>query len=258
MTKVNTIDEIRTTLSMIEDIEDPFIKSVQTDDRKGVQKLYDSWYKKYKKNQEIQEMFYEMREHEEKLWADGFHYIGGVDEVGRGPLAGPVIASCVVLSPNFYLPGLTDSKKLSKEKREYFFRRIQENALAIAVGMATAAEIDQINIYEATKLAMNRAIHKVNVDYLLLDAMTLTNDLPQTSLIKGDSKSISIAASSIIAKVTRDNYMTELSTVYPQYGFEKHMGYGTKEHIHALRKHGVTKEHRSTFSPVKEAMSLFD
>ncbi|MCD8510821.1 MAG: ribonuclease HII [Bacillus sp. (in: Bacteria)] len=254
-----TVQQIKEKLATIENLHDPFLQVVKEDDRKGVIKLYEAWEKRYQKQEEIKEQFYTMREHEEHLWKEGYVYIGGVDEVGRGPLAGPVVAACAILSPDFYLPGLTDSKKLTKEKREEFFHRIKEEAVSFGVGMATAEEIDQLNIYEATKVAMNRAIRKLThvPDYLLLDAMKLPISIPQTSLIKGDSKSISIAAGSVIAKVTRDHYMEELGRVYPNYGFERHMGYGTREHLEALKKYGVTKEHRNSFAPVQDTMALF-
>lgn len=254
-----TVQQIKEKLAQIETFDDPFLKEVKEDERKGVIKLYESWEKKYKKQEEIKVMFDKMREHEKHLWSQGYLLIGGIDEVGRGPLAGPVVASCVILSPDFSLPGLTDSKKLSKEKREEFFHRIKEEAVSYGIGMASAEEIDKQNIYEATKVAMNRAIRKLDQvpDYLLLDAMKLTVNIPQTSLIKGDSKSVSIAAASVIAKVTRDQYMEELGKVYPQYGFERHMGYGTSEHLEALRKNGATKEHRQSFSPVQDTMGLF-
>ncbi|MDQ0253732.1 ribonuclease HII [Evansella vedderi] len=255
----NTIQQIKSKLASIQRADDPFLEEVKEDSRKGVQKLYEAWKKQYNRTEQEKEIFFKMRKHEEHLWEQGFQLIGGVDEVGRGPLAGPVVACCVILSPEFFLPGLTDSKKLSKQKREEYFHRIQEEAQAIGVGMATAEEIDQLNIYEATKVAMNRAIRKLEQipDFLLLDAMKLTINIPQTSLIKGDSKSISIAASSVIAKVTRDRYMEDLAKVYPEYGFERHMGYGTGEHLEALKQHGITKEHRRSFSPVQDAMSLF-
>ncbi|UCZ51741.1 ribonuclease HII [Bacillus shivajii] len=258
MKAIYTIKEIKERLLHIKDETDPFLIKVRKDERKGVQTLIRSWEKKREKEREAIKEFEQMKQYEQSLWEQGYQWIGGVDEVGRGPLAGPVVASCVILPKNFYLPGLTDSKKLSKEKREMFYDMIKGNATAVGVGICSAAEIDQFNIYEATKIAMQRAIEetKVNVDYLLLDAINLPISTPQTPLIKGDSKSISIAASSVIAKVTRDRYMEGLGEKYPEYGFENHMGYGTSEHLTALHTHGVVEqEHRQSFSPVKAVVS---
>lgn len=255
----NSIQEIKAKLATITDTNDPFIQLLERDERKGVQALHRSWLNKIAKEEKLKETFFTMRKYEEDIWGKGYNFIGGVDEVGRGPLAGPVVAACVILPKDFYLPGLTDSKKLSKEKRDEYNQIIREKAISYGIGMATTEEIDQINIYESTKLAMERAIRKLQEqpDYLLLDAMKLTINIPQTSLIKGDSKSISIAASSVIAKVTRDTYMEELANVYPEYGFNSNMGYGTKEHLQALSKYGITKEHRRTFAPVQQTMTLF-
>ncbi|MFA9557443.1 ribonuclease HII [Evansella sp. AB-rgal1] len=255
----NSIQEIKARLATITDTNDPFIKLIKEDERKGVQAIHRSWQNKLAKEQKLKDTFFVMRKYEENLWNNGYDFIGGVDEVGRGPLAGPVVAACVILPKDFYLPGLTDSKKLSKEKRDEFDQIIRERAISYGIGMATTEEIDQMNIYESTKLAMGRAIRKMEQqpDYLLLDAMKLTVNIPQTSLIKGDSKSISIAASSVIAKVTRDTYMEELALIYPQYGFNSNMGYGTKEHLQALQTYGITKEHRRTFTPVQQTMTLF-
>ncbi|MBU9720299.1 MULTISPECIES: ribonuclease HII [Bacillaceae] len=249
-----SIKEVKNRLGEITSKEDEFLKVLQEDDRKGVQKLLKVWEKNYERTENLKQQFMDMRYYEEMYWEQGYQFIGGVDEVGRGPLAGPVIASCVVISKDFFLPGLTDSKKLTKQKREEIFEIIQSEALAIGIGTASAEEIDQHNIYQATKLAMERAIRQIEVplDYLLLDAMKLPVIVPQTSLIKGDSKSVSIAAASVIAKVTRDSYMEELAVTHPQYGFESNMGYGTKEHLEALKNFGITNEHRQSFAPVKE------
>lgn len=211
---------------------------------------------------ELKEMFLEMCEFENKCYAEGFELIAGIDEVGRGPLAGPVVASAVILPKGFELLGLNDSKKLSKKKREAYFEIIKENAISYGIGIVSEAEIDEINIYEASKVAMKRAIEGLNVtpDFLLIDAMKLDLNIPQENLIKGDMRSISIAAASVIAKETRDKMMEEYSVEYPGYGFEKHAGYGTKQHVEALRNLGVTPIHRKTFAPVKKLLepTLFD
>lgn len=196
----------------------------------------------------------ELYKYETELWNNGINNVGGVDEVGRGPLIGPVVASCVVLPHSFVLEGLTDSKKLSERKRNLFYDVISKEALAIGIGIIDEKVIDKVNIYEATKMAMKKAIEEVNeqikLDHVLIDAMKLDVNIPTTSIIKGDAKSISIAAASVIAKVTRDRMMYELDRIYPMYGLSKNKGYGTKEHINAIKKYGITKYHRLTFSPV--------
>lgn len=191
---------------------------------------------------------------EKELRSRGINVIGGVDEVGRGPLIGPVVACCVVLPENFFLEGLTDSKKLSEKKRDCFYEIIKKEALAIGIGVASAEVIDRVNIYEATKIAMKDAIMEVNrkikLEHVLIDAMKLDIDIPTTSIIKGDIKSVTISAASVIAKVTRDKMMYDLDKIYPMYGLARNKGYGTKEHIEAICKYGITKFHRLTFNPV--------
>lgn len=194
------------------------------------------------------------REFEKELNKNGINFIAGVDEVGRGPLVGPVVTACVVLPKDYFLEGLTDSKKLTKKKREMFYDIIQKDALGIGIGIKSEKVIDEINIYEATKLAMKEAIDnckkKCNIEHVLIDAMKLDLDIPSTSIIKGDFKSITIAAASVIAKVTRDRMMDELDLIYPMYGFKDNAGYGTKKHIEAIKEYGIIDEHRKTFKPV--------
>ena len=198
----------------------------------------------------------DLYKYENELREKGINIIGGVDEVGRGPLIGDVVASCVVLPKNFQLEGLTDSKKLSEKKRELFYDIITKEALAIGIGKVSASEIDKLNIYEATKKAMKMAIsevkNQIDVEHILIDAMPLELDIPTTSIIKGDAKSISIAAASVIAKVTRDRDMYELDKLYPMYDLANNKGYGTKKHIEALKKYGITSYHRLSYSPVRE------
>ena len=197
-------------------------------------------------------------EYENELYDKGVNYIGGVDEVGRGPLIGPVVASCVVLPKDFVLEGLTDSKKLSEKKRDKFYDYIIEHALAYGIGVVSPEEIDEINIYEASRKAMLIAISKVreqiNLEHVLIDAMPINIDIPTTSIIKGDAKSISIAAASVVAKVTRDKMMYELDEKYPMYGFASHKGYPTKKHIEAIHKYGLIEGYRKTYGPVKEVI----
>ena len=199
-------------------------------------------------------------EYENELYDKGIKYIGGVDEVGRGPLIGPVVASCVVLPKDFVLEGLTDSKKLSEKKRNLFYDYIINNCVAYGLGIVSPEEIDEINIYEASRKAMIIAINKVreqiNLEHVLIDAMPINLDIPTTSIIKGDAKSISIAAASVVAKVTRDSMMYELDKKYPMYGFASHKGYPTKKHIEAIHKYGLIDGYRKTYGPVKEVLDV--
>lgn len=201
----------------------------------------------------------DLYKYENELYSKGINYIGGVDEVGRGPLIGPVVTACVVLPKNFILIGLTDSKKLSEKKRDEFYKYIIENCVAYGIGIVGPEEIDEINIYEASRKAMMLAISevrkKINLEHVLVDAMPLPDlDIPNTSIIKGDAKSISIAAASVVAKVTRDSMMYELDKKYPMYGFGNHKGYPTKQHIKAINEYGLIDGYRKTYGPVKKVM----
>ena len=192
--------------------------------------------------------------YERELINKGIKLICGVDEVGRGPLIGPVVAAAVILPFGYTLDGITDSKKLSEKKREQFFEIISEDALAIGVGVISAKRIDEINIYEATKEAMYMAINNLSVkpEHVLIDAMKLELDVPSTSIIKGDLLSLSISAASVIAKVTRDHMLYELDKKYPMYDLKNNKGYGTKKHIEAIKEYGITKEHRLSYKPVSD------
>lgn len=194
--------------------------------------------------------------YERELHGKGIKYIAGVDEVGRGPLVGPVVTACVVLPEHFDLDGLTDSKKLSEKKRDLLYEKIKEQALGIGVGMCSPEEIDEYNIYNATKIAMKRAIDECKkscpVEHVLIDAMKLDLDIPTTSIIKGDLLSITISAASVIAKVTRDQMMYDLDKKYPMYDFKDNVGYPTKKHMEAIHEYGILKEHRKSFGPVKD------
>ena len=195
---------------------------------------------------------------ERKLRDKGINFIAGVDEVGRGPLVGPVVAACVVLPENFNLEGLTDSKKLSEKKRKYFYDEIMKQALGVGVGIISEKIIDEVNIYEATKMAMIEAIKKCSckIEHVLIDAMKLDIDIPTTSIIKGDLKSITISAASVIAKVTRDRMLDELDKKYPMYDFKDNKGYPTKKHLEAIKKYGIIDEHRRSYGPVSEYLEL--
>ena len=187
---------------------------------------------------------------EDECRAEGYTVICGVDEAGRGPLAGPVCAAAVILPDHLELPGLNDSKKLSDKKRRELFPIIKEQAIAYGIGLASHEEVDQINILQATYLAMERAIAQLEgrADFALIDGnRTKDFGLPVKTVVKGDSLSANIAAASVLAKVTRDSLMEELAKEYPQYGFEVHKGYGTKAHYAALTEHGPSPIHRMTF-----------
>lgn len=196
-----------------------------------------------------------MLEYENKLYQEGYKNIAGVDEVGRGPLVGPVVTAAVILPQGYYNENIKDSKKLTEKKRNELFNIIMKDAISISIGLKDNKVIDEVNIYEATKLAMYEAINNLSIkpDYILIDAMKLEElTIPYEPIIKGDAKSQSIAAASIIAKVTRDNMMYELDKQYPEYGFSKHKGYPTKAHLEAIKKYGLLDNYRFTFGPVRD------
>ncbi len=201
---------------------------------------------------------------EREYYSDTVKLIAGVDEAGRGPLAGPVVAAAVVFPPSYQNESINDSKKLTEKKREELYEEIKKNAIAYGIAFVSAEEIDRINIYEATKVAMKEALRQLNGQYDLIvtDAMKLNMDKPVIALIKGDAQCLNIAAASILAKVTRDRYLKELDEKYPEYKFAKHKGYGTKEHLEALKTYGpIEGIHRKSFRPVseiyQEQMKLF-
>lgn len=195
--------------------------------------------------------------YEKELQFKGYKVIGGCDEAGRGPLVGPVVAACCVLPSDFQLEGLTDSKKLTEKKREEMFEYITANTI-YGIGIVSPEEIDEINIYEASRKAMMLAIEEVRkkceLDYILTDAMPINYDIPVLDIIKGDLLSITIAAASVIAKVTRDRMMIELDKKYPMYGFKNHKGYPTRKHYDALNKYGLIDGYRKTYGPVKKIL----
>jgi len=191
-----------------------------------------------------------MKEAEKRLYSAGYRYIAGVDEAGRGPLAGPVYAAAVILPPDIRLDGINDSKKLSPKKRDALFDEIIEKAVGYSIFSVDEKKIDEINILQATYMAMNGAVNSLfpKPDYVIIDGNSIKGmEFPHETIVKGDAKSISIAAASILAKVARDRYITEMAQRYPEYGFEKHKGYGTKEHTDAILKYGASPIHRKTF-----------
>jgi ribonuclease HII len=224
------------------------LEDYRSDERSGVQKLLEQYEKKVKRYENEIQRLEEMKQYENKY--NAYDHIGGIDEVGRGPLAGPVVASVVILPKDANILYLNDSKKLSEKRREELYLEIMEKAISVSVGMASVATIDDINILQSTYQAMEQAVRelKTQPDVLLIDAVTLPNiNIPQENIIKGDAKSISIAAASIIAKVTRDRMMADYDVIYPEYGFARNKGYGTEEHIEALKKYGPSPIHRLSF-----------
>ena len=199
-----------------------------------------------------------MKEYENKYYNLGYNYIGGTDEAGRGPLVGPVVCACVVFPKDYVNDEINDSKKLTEKKRERLYDIIMKDALSVGVSIIPPKVIDEINILEASRLGMKNAYieanKKIKIDVLLTDYMDIDLDIPVEKIVKGDSKSISIAAASIIAKVTRDRILNELDEKYPMYGYKKHKGYPTKAHLEAIIKYGITEEYRKSYKPVQEIL----
>ena len=243
------IGEIKEELKAVDDEKLPsFIETYEKDERSGVVKIVEQAKKRFEKL-EAEKLRIENLKKYEREYAD-YGYICGIDEVGRGPLAGPVVAGAVILPKDCNILYINDSKQLSEKKREELYDVITKEAVAWAVGYASPERIDEINILQATYEAMREAIGKLSPapDLLLNDAVTIPEVvIPQVPIIKGDAKSVSIAAASIVAKVTRDRLMEEYDKEYPEYGFAKHKGYGTAAHIAALKEFGPTPIHRRTF-----------
>ena len=197
-----------------------------------------------------------MKEYENYYYNEGYNYIGGTDEAGRGPLVGPVVCACVVFPKDYENDEINDSKKLTEKKREKLYDIIMKDALSVGVSIISNKTIDEINILEASRLGMKKAYEeankKIKIDVLLTDAMDIDLSIPVIKIIKGDAKSISIAAASIIAKVTRDRILDELDVKYPMYGYKKHKGYPTKAHLEAIEKYGITDEYRKSYKPVQK------
>lgn len=248
-----TIKEIKEQLANIQRLDDPLLTELEQDGRSGVIQAIAKRKREIQKRIDEDERLEKMLAYEKELYAQGIELIAGVDEVGRGPLAGPVVAAAVILPKACKIPGLNDSKKIPKAKHKEIYEAVLKNAIAIGVGVKDNHVIDQVNIYEATKLAMMEAVGqlKPQPQHLLIDAMKLDLPISQTSIIKGDANSLSIAAASIVAKVTRDQMMEEFDKEYPGYDFAKNAGYGTTNHLAGLHRLGVTPIHRRSFEPVK-------
>ena len=248
-----TIKEIKEQLASIQRLDDPLLTELEQDSRSGVIQAIAKRKREIQKRLDEDERLEGMLAYEKELYTQGIQLIAGVDEVGRGPLAGPVVAAAVILPKACKIPGLNDSKKIPKSKHKEIYEAVLQNAIAIGIGIKDNQVIDQVNIYEATKLAMMEAIGQLEPQpqHLLIDAMRLDLPIPQTSIIKGDANSLSIAAASIVAKVTRDQMMEEFDKEYPGYDFAQNAGYGTAKHLAGLDKLGVTPIHRRSFEPVK-------
>lgn len=240
------------------DVSNELLEELQLDSRAGVKKLLEQYYKKIEQKKALIEKFHSKEFLEKPYWEHDL-LVAGVDEVGRGPLAGPVVTAAVILPPDNTLYEVDDSKKLSISKRAELYKQICDQAIDISVAVGSPQLIDQENIYHATELTMAQSIKRLYAkpNHILVDAMTIPVDIPQTKLIKGDAKSLSIGAASIIAKVSRDRLMTMYSHLYPEFGFGNNDGYGTKQHLQALDKFGRTKIHRLSFSPVKKVNKLY-
>ena len=249
-----TIKEIKELLN--NGVSEEEFAALKNDPRSGVQKLLTS----YKRKQELllkkKEQFLSRFQYERRFWGKG-QLVAGVDEVGRGPLAGPVVTAAVIIDENFDLIDVNDSKKLSPKRRLELYPKILEKAVSVGIGIKNAQVIDEINIYEADRLAMAEAVKDLDrkPDALLVDAMDVPIAIPQIKLIKGDAKSNSIGAASIVAKVFRDKLMDDYDALYPQYKFSKNAGYGTKDHLDALNKFGPTPIHLKSFEPIKSMLN---
>ena len=248
-----TIKEIKEQLANIQRLDDPLLTELEQDSRSGVIQAIAKRKREIQKRLDEDERLEGMLAYEKECYARGMELIAGVDEVGRGPLAGPVVAAAVILPKACKIPGLNDSKKIPKSKHKEIYEAVLQNAIAIGIGIKDNHVIDQVNIYEATKLAMMEAIGQLEPQpqHLLIDAMRLDLPISQTSIIKGDANSLSIAAASIVAKVTRDQMMEEFDREYPGYDFAQNAGYGTSNHLAGLDQLGVTPIHRRSFEPVK-------
>ena len=248
-----TIKEVKERLAMIDELDHPFFEELILDGRAGVQAAISKRKRELQKQVDEDLRLEKMLAYEKELYTQGIQLIAGVDEVGRGPLAGPVVAAAVILPKACKIPGLNDSKKIPKSKHKEIYEAVLQNAVAIGIGIKDNQVIDQVNIYEATKLAMMEAIGQLEPQpqHLLIDAMRLDLPISQTSIIKGDANSLSVAAASIVAKVTRDQMMEEFDREYPGYDFAQNAGYGTSNHLAGLDQLGVTPIHRRSFEPVK-------
>lgn len=252
---MTTVAEYKQLLADVAAVTPELISELEQDTRVSVQNLLRSYKRRLMHARQVELMLEEHRQIERSLWPE-YPVIAGIDEVGRGPLAGPVVTAAVILDEHFQVP-VNDSKQLTAHRREQLYADIITQARAVAIGVRDNEDIDEFNIYHATELAMADAVNNLRIrpDFLLVDAMTVPVNVPQRKLIKGDARSISIGAASIVAKVVRDRLMTLYDEVYPGYGFANNAGYGTAAHLEGLCELGVTPIHRRTFAPVKDILT---
>lgn len=253
MTKL-TIKDVKKLLSQMSDLADPRLIELKADPRKGVQLAIQSTENRLQKQARALAEFEQRFKYERSFWHQGLQYVAGVDEVGRGPLAGPVVAAAVILPHDFDLVSVNDSKQLTPAQRAELAPLISAEALSAGIGSVDNHGIDELNIYQATRVAMKQAVEALTPqpDEIIVDAMQIPVPIRQTRLIKGDAKSISVSAASIVAKVYRDHLMDEYAKQYPEYDFPHNAGYGTAKHLAALKELGPTPIHRVSFAPVKK------
>ena len=245
-----TVVQVRKACLSQESPSQELLQQLRNDSRQGVRQIHTLLINRLDKKRREQQRIESMLYFEKNLWKDGVSLVGGVDEVGMGALAGPVIAAAVIFPSQIFIPGVNDSKRLSPKKRLQVVKAIKQHAIAFQIGSASVDEIDDLNIYQASILAMQRAVEGLSQKpcHLLVDAKTIPEvDIPQSSIVKGDSLSFSIAAASIVAKTFRDQLMINLDRQYPQYGLRVHKGYGTPQHQMAIKTHGLTRIHRRSF-----------
>lgn len=250
---MKTIKEITDAFKNAQKYE-KWMNQYKNDPRTTIQKAIISFEKRMDKAKMLKQAHQDKLDFDASFLNESKQYLAGVDEAGRGPLAGPVVTAAVILPNNcMELLGVNDSKQLSKEKRESFADRVKEHAIAYAIHFQDERSIDELNIYEATKQSMIQSIKELTVkpDVVICDAMQLPIEIETHSIIKGDAQSLAIAAASILAKTERDRYMEELHKKYPNYGFNQHAGYGTKQHLEAIDAYGITPHHRKSFEPIK-------
>ena len=252
-----TVKEIDLRLQEVTSLTDPLFEELSQDERSGVRKAVDKRRRQIKAEIDEDQRLESMLFYERSAYDRGFGLVAGIDEVGRGPLAGPVVAAAVILPQNCKIKGLNDSKKIPKKKHLEICQAVWQAAVAVGIGIVSPEMIDQVNIYQASKLAMMEAVGNLGLtpDYLLIDAMTLDLPQEQEAIIKGDARSLSIAAASIVAKVKRDQLMADYDQTYPGYDFAQNAGYGTKAHLKGLEKYGITPIHRRTFEPIKSMLT---
>ena len=252
-----TIKEIKAQLQSVQSTDDSYLLSLLDDQRVGVQKLIKQRLSQIKKQEEKVAAFKQRFFFERQHWQNNEPYIAGIDEVGRGCLAGPVVTAAVILDDSFDLIDVNDSKQLSATKREKLYPQIIAEAKSVGIGVCTNQEIDELGILNATKVAMKKAIQNLEIkpQHLLVDAVQIPTEIPKTVMFKGDAKSISIAAASIVAKEYRDHLMASYHRLYPNYGFDKNVGYGTAQHLAAIKNYGITPIHRKTFEPIPQFLN---